>query len=224
MIVVSTTSRMLKYPKTPYWQQSPARGAGDESLADPTRFAGSPVVVTEKLDGGNTLLHMGEVYGRSVSAPSIGKWMAMVRKHHAWKVLEPDIFLYGEDIYGVHSVEYDPVPENETFYAFALRFADGSFSSFQALVKYAREHEIPVVPVLYEGVFRSVDEIQDFVRDAHMEPSALGGAREGVVIRLAREFPADDFHLNVCKSVREGHVQSNEHWSKGWRACRIAQA
>ena len=95
-------------------------------------------MVTEKLDGGNTLLHKGEVYGRSVSAPSVGKWMAMVRKHHAWKVTEPEIFLYGEDIYGVHSIEYDPVPENETFYAFALRFADGSFSSFQALVKYAR--------------------------------------------------------------------------------------
>ena len=151
MIVVSTTSRMLKYPKTPYWPQSPAQAAGNETLADPTRFAGSPVVVTEKLDGGNTLLHRGEVYGRSVSAPSIGKWMAMVRKHHAWKVLEPDIFLYGEDIYGVHSIEYDPVPENETFYAFALRFADGSFSSFQALVKYAREHGIPVVPVLLRG-------------------------------------------------------------------------
>ena len=150
--------------------------------------------------------------------------MAMVRKHHAWKVTEPDIFLYGEDIYGVHSIEYDPVPENETFYAFALRFADGSFSSFQALVKYAEEREIPVVPVLYEGTFRSVDEIRDFVRHADAEPSVLGGAREGVVIRLARAFPASDFHLNVCKSVREGHVQTDEHWSKNWKACRIARA
>lgn len=215
---------MLKYPKTPYWPQSPARGRGNGDLADPSRFVGAPVVVTEKLDGSNTLLHMGEVYGRSVSAPSIEKWLAMVRKHHAWKVLERNIFLYGEDIYGVHSIEYDPVPESETFYAFALRFADGRFSSFQALIDYAREQAIPVVPVLHEGVFRSVDEIQDFVMQAHMEPSVLGGEREGVVIRLAREFPSDDFHLNVCKSVREGHVQSSEHWSKRWRACRLARA
>lgn len=214
---------MLKYPKTPYWPYSPARAAGDDLQTDPTRFTRTPVVVTEKLDGGNTLLHRGDVYGRSVFAPSIDKWMAMVRKHHAWKVMEPDIFLYGEDIYGVHSIAYDPVPENGTFYAFALRFADGSFSSFQALVKYATEHAIPVVPILYEGAFRSVDEIQDFVSQAHAEPSALGGAREGVVIRLARAFPASEFHLNVCKSVREGHVQSNEHWSKRWKACRIAR-
>lgn len=182
------------------------------------------MVVTEKLDGSNTLLHQGAVYGRSVSAPSLGKWLAMVRKHHAWKVTETDIFLYGEDIYGVHSIEYDPVPENETFYAFALRFADGSFASFRALLQCAREREIPVVPVLYEGTFRSVAEIRDLVSHAHTQPSALGGAREGVVIRLAGAFPASEFHLNVCKSVRAGHVQSDEHWSKKWRACRIARA
>lgn len=214
---------MLKYPKTPYWPCSPSRAAADDILGDPIRFTMSPVVVTEKLDGGNTLIHKGEVYGRSVSVPSAAKWMAMVRKHHAWKVTEADIFLYGEDIYGVHSIEYDPVRENKTFYAFALRFADGSFSSFETLVKYAEERDISVVPVLYEGVFGSVNEIQDFVDRAHAEPSALGGAREGVVIRLARAFPAREFHLNVCKSVREGHVQSDEHWSRHWRPCRMAR-
>ena len=218
------TSRMLKYPKTPYWPQSPARGRSERDLADPSRFVGVPVVVTEKLDGSNTLLHMGEVYGRSVSAPSIEKWLAMVRKHHAWKVLERDIFLYGEDIYGVHSIEYGPVPEDRTFYAFALRFANGWFSSFQTFMEYTRKHAIPVVPVLYRGVFRSLDDVQDFVRHAHREPSALGGEREGVVIRLASAFSSHEFHLNVCKSVREGHVQSSEHWSKGWRTCRIARA
>ena len=213
---------MLKYPKTRYWPYSPARAAGDDVLDDPTGFIRVPVVVTEKLDGGNTLLHEGKVYGRSVAVPSTAKWMAMVRKHHAWKVTEPDVFLYGEDIYGVHSIEYDPVPEDKTFYAFALRFADGSFSSFEALVKYAGERGIPVVPVLHDGVFGSVDEIQDFVSRAHAEPSALGGAREGVVIRLARAFPAGEFHRNVCKSVRTGHVQSDEHWSRNWRPCRLA--
>ncbi len=212
-----------RYPRTPYWPQSPARGRGKKDLADPSRFVGTPVVVTEKLDGSNTLLHMGEVYGRSVSAPSVDKWLAMVRKHHAWKVLERDVFLYGEDIYGVHSIDYDPVPEDSTFHAFALRFANGWFSSFQALMEYARNRALPLVPVLHEGVFGSVDDVQDFIHFAHGEPSVLGGEREGVVIRLASAFPADEFHLNVCKSVREGHVQSDEHWSKGWRPCRIAR-
>ena len=213
---------MLKYPRTPYWPYSPGTSGDDGELADPTLFAGRPIVVSEKLDGGNTLLHRGQVYARSVFAPSTGKWMAMVKKHHAWKVTEPDVFLYGEDIYGVHSIEYDPVPEAETFYAFALRDAEGCFSSFREMVSYAEEREIPVVPTLFEGTFPEVRDLRDFVSRAHAKPSALGGAREGVVIRAARAFPAQEFPDNVCKSVRAGHVQSEEHWSKNWRACRIA--
>ena len=132
----------VKYPKTPYWPHSPSIGRDDGVHPEPSRFAGEPVVVTEKLDGGNTLLHAGKVYARSVLAPSDGKWMAMVKKHHAWKVNEPDVYLYGEDIYGVHSIEYGPVPEHETFHAFALRDGHGAFASFSDLEAYAnRKHD-----------------------------------------------------------------------------------
>ncbi len=215
-------AQMLKYPRTPYWPYSPGEPRDGDELADPALFVRRPIVVTEKLDGGNTLLHRGQVYARSVSAPSTGKWMAMVKKHHAWKVTEPEVFLYGEDIYGVHSIEYDPVRESETFHAFALRKASGGFSSFRTMVSYAQERHIPVVPILFEGTFLEVRDLRDYVSRAHAEPSALGGAREGVVIRAARAFPAEEFTDNVCKSVRAGHVQSEEHWSKNWRACRIA--
>ena len=212
-----------KYPKTPYWPYSPAKGREGGMHPDPRRFVDAPVVVTEKLDGGNTLLHAGKVYGRSVSAPSDAKWMAMVKKHHAWKVTEPDVYLYGEDIYGVHSIAYEPVQEERTFYAFALRDGDGAFASFAELEAYAKRKSIPVVPVLFKGSFRSVSEIRAFVENAHGECSMLGGEREGVVLRLARGFPAHEFKNAVCKSVRAGHVQSVKHWSKNWQPCRIAR-
>ena len=192
-------------------------------MFDPERFIRRRVVVTEKLDGSNTLLHRGDVYARSVSAPATAKWLAMVRKHHAWKVTEPEVFLYGEEIYGVHSIEYEPVPEDRTFYAFALRFGDGSFGSFREMADYARTRAIPVVPVLFEGTFGSVRQVRDFVSSAHAEPSALGGEREGVVLRVAAGFAAAEFQHSVCKSVRVGHVQSDEHWSKRWRPCRVAR-
>ena len=89
------------------------------------------------------------------------------------------------------------------------------------MVDYAQERDIPVVPILFEGLFRSVGEIQSLVSKAHTEPSVLGGEREGIVIRLARAFPAEEFRYNVCKSVRVGHVQSDEHWSKNWKPCRV---
>ena len=148
------------------------------------RFLEDAVVVTEKLDGGNTLLHAGKVYARSVSVPSDGKWMAMVKKHHAWKVKEPDVYLYGEDIYGVHSIAYGPVAEDRTFHAFAIRDGDGAFGAFPELEAYAKLHEIPVVPVLFRGRFQSMDEIRNFVARAHETPSMLGGEREGLVLRL----------------------------------------
>ena len=92
---LGSATRLWKYPRTPYWPYSPAGPRDDDELADAARFAGRPIVITEKLDGSNTLLYQGEVYARSVSAPATGKWLAMVRKHHAWKVTEPDVFLYG---------------------------------------------------------------------------------------------------------------------------------
>ena len=210
-----------KYPRTPYWPYSPSIGREDGVHPEPHHFVGVPVVVTEKLDGSNTLLHAGKVYGRSVSALSEAKWLGMVRKHHAWKVTEPDVYLYGEDIYGVHSIAYGPVPEDRTFYAFALRDGDGAFAPFDELEAYAKRQRIPVAPVLFKGCFHSVGEIRAFVERAHSECSVLGGEREGVVLRLAREFLESEFQDAVCKSVRTGHVQSEKHWTKNWQPCRI---
>ena len=184
---------------------------------------GEQVVVTEKLDGSNTLLHAGHVYGRSVAVPSDAKWLAMVKKHHAWKVTEPGVYLYGEDIYGMHSITYEPVQEDQTFHAFALRDRKGDFASFEELENYARQRKIPVVPVLFRGCFETLAQIRGFVERAHDEASVLGGEREGVVLRVARGFPASAFWDKVCKSVRVGHVQTDEHWTRRWRPCRIAR-
>ena len=213
-----------KYPRTPYWPFSPSIGRDDLVHRAPEHFVGKPVVATEKLDGGNTMLHRGSVYARSTSAPSEGKWMAMVKKHHAWKVTEGDVYLYGEDIFGIHSIAYEPVPEDETFYAFALRDGDGAFASFAALETYASGKDIPVVPVLFRGRFRSVGEIRAFFERAHAGRSALGGECEGVVLRLVGGFAASEFGDNVCKSVREGHVQSDDHWTRNWRPCPLLPA
>ena len=210
-----------KYPKTPHWPYSPSLGDAPRSLVHPNphKFVGCHVVVTEKLDGSNTLVHRGQTYGRSVTEASARKWMAMVKKHIAWKVEDHDVLLYGEDIYAVHSVQYDPVPENHTFYAFALRRRD-SFAPFSEVESYAGHRGIPVVPVLYRGEFTSLTELRSFVESAHAEPSELGGKREGVVVRVASGFPATEFSQNLCKSVRTNHITTTDDWTRKWQACR----
>ncbi|MCY3820551.1 MAG: RNA ligase family protein [Gammaproteobacteria bacterium] len=179
--------------------------------------------MTEKLDGSNTLIHRRRVYGRSVTGTTRGKWMAMVKKHLAWKVQEPDVLLYGEDIYAVHSIEYGPVREDRTFYAFALRHGD-TFAPFCDIEAYCADHDIAVVPLLFRGTFQSVSALRDFVTAAHEQASALGGVREGIVIRRAEGFGAEQFGQSVCKSVRAEHLRTSEDWRRSWRACRTKPA
>ena len=220
---MNTLDSVPKYPRTPYWPASPSIPPGDRVTNDTSRFVGTDVIITEKIDGANTLLHLGQIYNRSTTARSTGKWTGLVRKHHAWKLIEPHLYLYGEDIYAVHSIVYAPVAESATFYAFALRI-NNTFTSFRYLERFAQGLDIPSAPLLFEGQFRSEAALNDFIRQAHAAPSQLGGEREGIVLRRAGEFAAEEFERNVCKSVRAQHVQTDEHWTRNWRPCNLAGA
>ena len=151
----------LKYPRTPYWPLSPTIGRGDTVHADPERFVGHPVVVTEKLDGSNVLIHRGK------------------------------------------------------------RDAKGDFSSMAALERFADERNIPVVPVIFQGVFASLAEMRVFLEHEQAQRSVLGGEREGTVVRIAEGFASAEFARNVCKSVRRDHVQTDQHWTRNWRPCAL---
>ena len=215
------TQGPAKYPRTPYWPDSPEIAPDGRAHTDPERFVATPIVVTEKLDGGNTALHRGAVYARSVAAPSNAKWMAMVKKHHAWKMAGDARTLYGEDLYGVHSIAYAPMREEHTLRAFALRTPDDWFTSFDTVRALCAERAIETVPVLFEGTVDSLGALATLIRALQAAPSALGGTREGVVVRTAGAFPAGDFAEHMCKSVRKGHVQTDEHWTRRWRRCAI---
>ena len=209
-----------KYPRTPHWPSSPAYVPGKMIFSDPERFVGAEIVITEKPDGGNTLLHRGQVYGRSTSVPSTAPWNAMVKKHQAWKTAGFDCLIYGENLYAVHSIEYGEMSEETTFRAFALRRSD-TFESFDELQRLADSLRIPTVPVVWRGCVDSVQELDKLLVEAHSRRSALGGELEGLVIRTAEAFHTRSFAESVAKSVRAEHVKTDEHWSKNWRPCRI---
>ena len=101
-----------------------------------------PVVITEKLDGSNTMLYRGQVYGRGMSEPSAAKWYGMLKKWHAWKTYDDEDFIFGEDIYGLHSIAYDPVPEDATFYIFGVR-RGGQFTDWATVEAKSCELSIP---------------------------------------------------------------------------------
>ena len=182
-------------------------------------------MVTEKIDGGNTCLYNGEVYARSVASPCHEGWMGMVRKHHGWKTTNQPGWAghayYGEDIFGIHSIEYEAVPENETFRLFAVRQVEDHdfWCAWSTVEDTAKLMEVPVVPVLFRGVFYSEDDITTFFREELSKPSGLGGEREGFVMRLETGFT--DFRSSVCKYVRPNHVQTDQHWRRNWKTCKL---
>ena len=209
-----------KYPRTPYWPWSPSVAKGDRTHEDPEFFLNKQIVITEKLDGSNTAIHRGEVYNRSTSEPSNNKWNGMVKKHHAWKVTASDLVVYGENVYPVHSIEYNPLKEEETFYLFAAGDRD-NFCSFDVLTLFADIHGIPHVPVLFEGEFDSLDFMQEFIDEKMTEKSVLGSEREGIVIRTYKGYKVSNHSRHACKVVRPNHVQTDEHWTQQWKSCEL---
>lgn len=211
-----------KYPSTPHWYKSPGVQRDDSYHTNPDMFLEAPIVITEKLDGGNTLLCGGEVYARSVTSPSHAGWMAMVRKHHAWKTYGTNNLYYGEDLYGIHSIEYDALKEDETYRLFSVRDQDDIFLSWDDVEEEAENTlGVKTVPVLFRGEFKEKDEITEWFETHIKKPSCLGGEREGFVMRIQAPFYASSFSKFVCKYVRENHVQTDEHWTKNWKPCNI---
>lgn len=81
---------------------------------------------------------------------------------------------------------------------------------------------LETVPILFEGIVNSLDELEKLIAEFMNEPSAIGSAeKEGVVVRNADKFKDSDFSKNVIKWIRKGHVQTDEHWTKNWKKAKI---
>ena len=123
-------------------------------------------------------------------------------------------------VYGIHSIEYDPLKEYRTYYLFAVRQGD-TFLSWDDVELYASFLDIPTVPVVLRGGFDSQVEMTQFLRAERLLPSMLGEEKEGFVIRKPDAFAANDFDRNVMKYVRPKHVQTDQHWRRNWQPCKL---
>lgn len=186
----------------------------DRVCTAPERFIGREIVITNKMDGGNTCLHRGEVYARSTGQVATAAWFAQVRKYHAWKTYHSELFFYGEDIAALHSIRYS-TRRDETYFVFNI-LRDTIWLAWDDVVQIAAAHDLPVVGVEFRGVFTTTAQLTKWLAEKINSPFHLG-EREGFVIRTVDEFHTDQFSDNVCKYVRAGHVQTNEHWKMNWQ-------
>ena len=212
---------MSKYNRTYHLPWSPGATSDDKISTDVENLVGTEIVITEKLDGENTGMTDKGVYARSHAAFTTSPWSREVRLLHKMKVedqLGEGVFLFGENMEGVHSIEYTKL--DSYFYIFGIR-DNNIWIPWQQVEEYSYLLDIPTVPVLFKGVVNSVKELKSLVDDLVSKQSELGGEIEGVVVRSAGMFHNDDFAENVMKWVRKDHVQTDEHWTRNWKKAKI---
>lgn len=204
-----------KYNRTFHFPWSPGATNDDKIATSIVSLIGVPIVITEKMDGSNASLEKDGCFARTHSGPPTHASFDQLKAlHAATKYLIPDtIQLFGEWCYALHSIAYTELPG----YFLLFNVRDLSLSSpywfsWKDVEISAEQIGVSTVPVLFKGTVSSEKELQELVESLMIQPSVCGGIREGVVVRVAKEFIDDDFSSCVMKCVRANHVQTSEHW------------
>lgn len=187
------------------------------------------IVVTEKLDGENTCLNQFGVFARSHAAPTIHPWANYLKER--WVMLKndlDDLEIFGENLYAIHSIEYQNIEHH--FYVFAIR-EDKHWLSWEEVKFYAAMLDFPVVPEIttMNEPFNQL-EFENSILDIIKEESTFGSkdvltrqkcSMEGVVCRNTSAYSTTDFKNNVFKYVRKSHVKTDVHWTRNWKRAKL---
>ncbi len=211
----------FRFPHTPHlaWLGE-GRPRGDKLLAphDARDLLSAEVVVEEKVDGANlgfSLDEGGELRAQSRGAhleldspkaqfKPLRRWLAP-RADALAAALSPDLMLFGEWCYAVHSVRYTRLPD--WFLAFdVFDRARGEFWSVGRRNALAAELGVAVVPQLGAGRFK-LPQLKALLGNSKL----TDGPAEGLYVRR----DAGDHLVARAKLVRREFVQAiDEHWSK----------
>ena len=221
--VLPRFTHWVKYPKTYHCPTSPGVTKDDRVLATMGHFVGQRVIVTEKRDGECSSLYRDHMHARSLDSrhhPS-RNWLKSFQA-----AVGPDLPEYwrvvGEGMCAVHSIRYAALPS--WFEGFSIWDERNRCLSWDetlewfAMLGSSSGVSITPVPTLYDGIYDPVaiaESWQSLLSRDQAEARRTGDPvqeREGFVIRTAADFAYKDFRTSVCKWVRKGHVQTDQHW------------
>ena len=194
---------MKKYGRTHHLPTSPGVSSDDKVLQSIDGLTGDDIVVTEKMDGENTTIHWRGTYARSPDSryhPS-RDWLKAFAASVSPQLGENERVV-GENLFARHSIGYDRLPSY--FLGFAWIIDDVIQSWDDSMVRFRALGIVPV-PLLYRGPYRPglFDRLTASL-DLHHQ--------EGFVVRIADAFPESLMQSRMGKYVRQGHVESEEHW------------
>lgn len=191
----------IKYPRTPHLPWSPGMTSEDRviSVGGMRALESSPLVVTEKMDGGNVTLMRDAFYARSIDSGT-PRWERYAKSE--WARIAHDIpagwRVSAESLWARRSVAYDNL--EAPILVFGV-WSETCLLSWEDTEQWAEMLGLHTVPVL--GYPESPEEgyrVWSRRRDERCS--------EGFVVRDAREFSAEEFPLRVAKWVRPNHVQT----------------
>lgn len=210
------------------------------------------LILTEKLDGQNNCFNKRGVFARSHTAQTVHPWDKPMRER--WNLIKHDLNdleIFGENMYGIHSIAYDQL--ESYFYVFAVREGDRWLSweevkFYAAMLDFPVVPEIPILTALADVYEEGKDENkvlekwltlnlgmgwEESVETAGLlggyDPHTKNSCSEGFVIRNAAGFRTNNGDLpvannefdNLFKLVRSSHVKTNVHWTKTWKPAKL---
>jgi len=207
----------VKFPRISHlpWSQGISKDDLISSKKEVVLLANKvPLIYTEKLDGECTFFSCDRIHARSEDNFYRAPWQHWVKREWSsiirFKI--PDkIGLFCESLYAIHSIEYEEL-SSYLFLFGAIDLETKMYLKWNEVIKLSLEIGLPTVPLLSVG---------ELVEKKLPEKSSLGCSCEGYTVRNAGEFGIDDFSGNIAKFVREGHVQTDEHWTKNWRKAKL---
>lgn len=194
----------IKYPSTPHLPFSPGLQNDDRRITTLEHLEGRRVIATEKLDGENTSMYRDAFHARSLDSQHHSSRDFVKALWGSIAYMIPKGFrVCGENMYAKHSIAYDNLLNY--FYGFSVWDARNVALNWDETVSFLTHLELPVAPVLYDGVF-------DLKELERLADSLDTDRQEGFVVRAWDEVPFKDFEVKFAKWVRKGHVQTDEHW------------
>jgi ATP-dependent RNA circularization protein (DNA/RNA ligase family) len=211
----------FRFPHTPHlaWL-GPGTPREDKVLdaKDARAFLAADVVVEEKVDGANLGFSVDE--RGTLRAQNRGTYLDLESTTGQWKPLKrwlstrryalveavaPDLILFGEWCYAVHSVRYTHLPD--WFLAFDVYEREASrFWSVARRNELARQLDLAVVPELGRGRF-DLDGLKRLLGQSRLSD----GPAEGLYVR----HEEGGHLLQRTKLVRAEFVQNiDDHWSR----------
>lgn len=198
----------VKYPRTHHMPWSRSISNDDRVHKSMEKFKGKWVIVTRKMDGENCSMYYDYIHARSLDSqhhPS-RDWVKAFWGNYVRYQIPEGWRICGEDLYALHSIKYNDLPSY--FMGFSMWDERNNCLSWDDTLEWFELLGIKPVEVVWEGIYD-----EEIIRKLCDELDV--SVCEGLVLRVADSFSYAEFKNSVAKFVREGHVQTDEHWRDG---------